>query len=655
MGIYIMILCMSIISALIYKKFCKQESIFTTSIAFSAIYYYVICLFRTIVGNGTSYLGTSFADKTIRAYIKVGLLGIAVFLGIFLFLSLTKEKGREYMKLAVGIFTSLSVLYIVLIDLPRMRVVVVLGIVSLVISTIPVFIPVDDRWSKAPQKNECKKRYIEIGTPIILFCSLFLLTGPLELFAYNFNDFVFNLVEFLPYMVIYAVVLLVSSVILLSEFLPQRIFSFTKTCIFLYCICSYVQQMFLNGNMSKMEGNEQNWSMGEMGGNLAVWLIIVALLLIMLYKSKKGNVIISYVSAFVAGIQLITFLVVLLTSNVIGAGKLQLVEDNNFKLSQNENLVIFILDAYDTQMMDKVLEDDPQYLEPLKDFTYYKNMKSRYSATDASLPYLLTGRIAEEEDTHGDIYDKSTFLKDIKGYGYNINILTVNYYVEPFESGIVDNITEDYYCVLDFEKTVSQMSKCVRYRSAPFIIKPYYHYENYDLTNVIYDTNVYLFGTDADFYSDLCENGIYVDSSMNHTMQIYHLYGAHSPYYLTENATLDYTSNPMAQWKGCLKIVYDYLEQLKENGLYDTTSVIVMADHGLNRSQRMAMDERNIPVTDESNPIFFVKGNNQKQERLQTSDVAVSHDDFFGTVIKLIDEKNSDYGNAVWDLIGTND
>jgi len=338
-----------------------------------------------------------------------------------------------------------------------------------------------------------------------------------------------------------------------------------------------------------------------------------------------------------------------LTRNVIGAGKLQLIEDNNFKLSQNENLVIFILDAYDTQMMDKVLENDPQYLEPLRDFTYYKNMKSRYSATDASLPYLLTGRIAEEEDTYGDIYDKSTFLKDIKEYGYDINILTANYYVEPFESGIVDNITEDYYCILDFEKTVSQMSKCVRYRSAPFIIKSYYHYESYDLTNVIYDTNVYLFGTDAAFYSDLCESGLYVDSNMNHAMQVYHLYGAHSPYYLTENATLDYNSNPMAQWKGCLKIVYDYLEQLKENGLYDTTSVIIMADHGLNRSQRMAMDERNIPVTDESNPIFFVKGNNQKQERLQTSDVAVSHDDFFGTVIKLIDEENERYGSAVWD------
>ena len=188
------------------------------------------------------------------------------------------------------------------------------------------------------------------------------------------------------------------------------------------------------------------------------------------------------------------------------------------------------------------------------------------------------------------------------------------------------------------------MSKCVRYRSASFLIKPFYHYENYDLTNIIHDTNIYLFGTDADFYLELCEQGMVVDSQMQHAMHIYHLYGAHSPYYLTEDATLDYDSNPIAQWKGCLKIVYKYLEQLRVKGLYDTTSIIIMADHGLNRSQRVAMDEWKLLVTDESNPIFFVKGKNQKQEQLLIKNEEVSHDDFFGTVMKLIDEENDRYG-----------
>lgn len=649
--IYIMIFCMGIISALIYGSIYDNKKIIVNCAKFCVIYYYIICVFRTLVGNGAQYLGTSFADKTIRAYLKVGMLGIVVFLLLLFFLKLTKDRGQEYIQLVVGIFVALSLLYTVLIDLPRMIVTVILGILAMVISGLLILVFKDTKWSQIPKKGEDNdnSRYIEIGIPVLLFCTLFFLTGPLELFAYNMNDFVFNLNEFIPYMLFYAFALMVVSIIILGTFVPQWIFSFTKKCIFLYCICSYFQQMFLNGNMNKMEGNEQHWNIVENIGNATIWLIIIALLLLILHKAKKEDLIISYVSAFVAGIQIITFMVVLLTSTVSGSEKRHLVENSNFNLSENENLVIFILDAYDTQMLDKVLAQEPNYLEPLHDFMYFNNMTSRYAVTDSSLPYLLTGRIAEEEETYSDIYRKSTFLNDIKGYGYEINVLTADYYIEPFEQGIVNNITEDYYCTLEFEKTVSQMSKCVRYRSAPFVIKQYYYYEYYDLTNVIYDTDVYLFGTDPDFYSDLCEMGVTIDAQMSHTMHIYHLYGAHAPYYLSEEATLDFDSNPIAQWKGCLKIVYEYLEQLKAKDLYDKTSVIIMADHGLNRSQRGAMEDWNISVTDESNPIFFIKGKNQKQEQLSIRDDEVSHDDFFGTVIKLIDEKNNKYGNAVWE------
>ncbi len=649
--IYIMIFCMGIISALIYGSIYDNKKIIVNCAKFCVIYYYNICVFRTLVGNGAQYLGTSFADKTIRAYLKVGMLGIVVFLLLLFFLKLTKDRGQEYIQLVVGIFVALSLLYTVLIDLPRMIVTVILGILAMVISGLLILVFKDTKWSQIPKKGEDNdnSRYIEIGIPVLLFCTLFFLTGPLELFAYNMNDFVFNLNEFIPYMLFYAFALMVVSIIILGTFVPQWIFSFTKKCIFLYCICSYFQQMFLNGNMNKMEGNEQHWNIVENIGNATIWLIIIALLLLILHKAKKEDLIISYVSAFVAGIQIITFMVVLLTSTVSGSEKRHLVENSNFNLSENENLVIFILDAYDTQMLDKVLAQEPNYLEPLHDFMYFNNMTSRYAVTDSSLPYLLTGRIAEEEETYSDIYRKSTFLNDIKGYGYEINVLTADYYIEPFEQGIVNNITEDYYCTLEFEKTVSQMSKCVRYRSAPFVIKQYYYYEYYDLTNVIYDTDVYLFGTDPDFYSDLCEMGVTIDAQMSHTMHIYHLYGAHAPYYLSEEATLDFDSNPIAQWKGCLKIVYEYLEQLKAKDLYDKTSVIIMADHGLNRSQRGAMEDWNISVTDESNPIFFIKGKNQKQEQLSIRDDEVSHDDFFGTVIKLIDEKNNKYGNAVWE------
>ena len=208
--------------------------------------------------------------------------------------------------------------------------------------------------------------------------------------------------------------------------------------------------------------------------------------------------------------------------------------------------------------------------------------------------------------------------------------------MQPFEKGVVDNLTGDYYCVLDCDKAVSQMSKCVRYRCTPYLLKSQYYYENYYLTNIIDDTNVYLFGTDADFYSDLKTEGLTIDESIGGMMHIYHLYGAHSPYYLAEDASLNYNSNPVAQWKGCLRIVYDYLDELIENGLYDSASVIIMADHGFNRSQRSAMDEWNIDVTGDSNPIFFIKHAGENHDKLVVDDSTITHDDFFGIVEEIV-------------------
>ena len=130
--------------------------------------------------------------------------------------------------------------------------------------------------------------------------------------------------------------------------------------------------------------------------------------------------------------------------------------------------------------------------------------------------------------------------------------------------------------------------------------------------------------------------GLTIDESIGGMMHIYHLYGAHSPYYLAEDASLNYNSNPVAQWKGCLRIVYDYLDELKENGLYDSASVIIMADHGLNRSQRSAMDEWNIDVTGDSNPIFFIKHAGENHDKLVVDDSTITHDDFFGIVEEIV-------------------
>lgn len=409
--------------------------------------------------------------------------------------------------------------------------------------------------------------------------------------------------------------------------------------------------MALNGAMNEIDGVSQSWDTQTILINLSIWIVLAVTLFVLSFKVKKADMVYVGITCYLTAIQIITLVYLVFSSNVLDMKQRQLVEDNVLSVSGNNNVIVFMLDAYDVQMLQKVLEDDPSYLQPLHDFTYYNSMKSRYGATDGSLPYLLTGCIAEEgKPETADIYANSTFLKDIRDNDYSIKMLTEAKYVEPFQDNPIDNYVNTYENRLDFGKTVSQMSRCIRYRNVLFALKSFYQYESYSLTNIIEETNVYLFGTDADFYEKVDTNGITIDESITNAMRVYHLYGAHSPYFLTENAELDYNSNPIAQWRGSLKIVYRYLEQLKEKGLYDNATVIVMADHGLNKTQRIAMDEWNISVNDNSNPIFFIKRSKEQHTKLIINNREVSHDDFFATVIKSIDENNNNYGKAIWEL-----
>lgn len=51
--------------------------------------------------------------------------------------------------------------------------------------------------------------------------------------------------------------------------------------------------------------------------------------------------------------------------------------------------------------------------------------------------------------------------------------------------------------------------------------------------------------------------------------------------------------------------------------MYDSTSVIIISNHELNRLQRVAIEERNIEGSKDSNLIFFEKYADEHQEKIR--------------------------------------
>lgn len=99
------------------------------------------------------------------------------------------------------------------------------------------------------------------------------------------------------------------------------------------------------------------------------------------------------------------------------------------------------------------------------------------------------------------------------------------------------------------------------------------------------------------------------------------------------------------QTLGSLKIVADYLAEMKRLGVYDSATVIVTADHG---EWYLTPDELAGPTS----PLMLVKPATAdgSREPLRTSDAPVSHMDFQATVIDAVGGDSAPYGQTVFEI-----
>jgi arylsulfatase A-like enzyme len=89
--------------------------------------------------------------------------------------------------------------------------------------------------------------------------------------------------------------------------------------------------------------------------------------------------------------------------------------------------------------------------------------------------------------------------------------------------------------------------------------------------------------------------------------------------------------------RGSFVVVDNYLEHLKELGVYEDATIIITADHG---------------DFNEPSVIFFVKGPEEEHEEMQVNDAPISHCELLPTLADYVglDYTNYGSGSTVWDI-----
>lgn len=283
---------------------------------------------------------------------------------------------------------------------------------------------------------------------------------------------------------------------------------------------------------------------------------------------------------------------------------------NIYTVSEKDNIIVFLIDAFDASTFEEIQQKGHEVINQLKDFTYYPDTTSSFGFTIYSLPEILTGSLFDPSlsnypDFLNTAWHNNLYYEALRKNNYILNLYTSGDFID--KKAPVDNLIAEKVVLND--DMVCKFYGLVKFRIVPHYFKKlFYHYDPNLQNSALFDKNskIYMFD-DRQFYDNL-KKGLNV-SIKDNCLKFYHLEGMHYPWTLDENLEpikegVKGTASKAAL--GRLKIVNEYISQLKNHKLYDNATIVILADHGFNH----ALGRR---------PLFMIKQPGVYNEQLQTS------------------------------------
>lgn len=367
--------------------------------------------------------------------------------------------------------------------------------------------------------------------------------------------------------------------------------------------------------------------------------LIAGLLLLFAKKNTLFTKIQVIAPLFILVVQIMTLGTLLFSSNVFvpeAEGKSYLSTENLFSIGEEENIVVFVLDAFDGAYMEEIFEAEPEKYETIfEDFTYYTNVAAGGAATHAAMPIIITGEHYPGNISY-DGYVENAFNKDglyteLHQQGYSINLYTESEFVPYSAADYVDNLVTDGYRVNSYPGITQKYSSLTAYKYMPHLLKRFFWIYTGDFSQFKAGGNngaAAYASDDVWFYETMVSDGLEKVSGKN--FHLIHTTGAHPPYDMNELAQRAENVSPLQKGKGQLYIIEEYLRQMKDLGVYDNTTVIITSDHG------QATLPRSMMLIKKPTETGFAK-----------NDAPISHFDLHNTLFELIGKEK---GDSIFDI-----
>lgn len=523
---------------------------------------------------------------------------------------------------------------------------------------------------------------------------LFFFFGVLDIFAGNREEFLFAFRDFGIHLALIAAGVSILLTLLLA-FAPDGLFRVLFGLSVWVTVMGYVQGAFLNARSGALTGDGSG---GEASVLLividtALWILIGIACILGAIKMKKHTIIRSVaviLLLMICGMQLTSCATELgeirkdpfetrettspteSTAESTPAGtetdvaqtepetpsreelaKAYLTTAGLTELSAGKNIVVFVLDRFDVSYYEDIVERDPNFFAPLTGFTYFRDNISAYSRTYPGVASMITGLENDFAGTMDDYfaaaYTTSPFLRDLKENHYKIKLYTANYYAYKSGAplyGIADNLSvATDYEITDRAALLENLLALSAYRYLPTVAKSAVNVSSASFSGIVeYNGNAPLYELDdAKVFAALHEAPLTLDDSENSYMFL-HLSGCHDPYIMDENGNPVEKGTELGAARGCFKLIYDYIDEMKRLGVYDDATIVITGDHP------RARDDAEIP-TQPRLTALFVKPAGAPESPLAYSDAQVSQENLVPTLVRSAGlETENAYGRSYFDI-----
>lgn len=523
--------------------------------------------------------------------------------------------------------------------------------------------PFTKRHPSFKKKNIITKLTLSLCVNLFTFFTL-LFFPPLDVIAGNTNEFCFAFSD--VFRLLLAVCLGAAVIVTAIEtLLPTKVTVILDLICFSFGLCFYAQSMLLNGGMGTLTGGKEKYSVGLMVADIAAWVVIFAVVIVdyflLVRKNKKyrkplRNAIkfLSLLFVVMQTVGLVSETLKIDTSNKLH--DMYLSDVGEYDLSDGKNTVIFIVDTLDSDLFETAYDAHPEMTDAFTGFTYYPNAVSTHSRTYPSVPYLLTGSMCHFDKPYSEFisesWDNAELITELGENGYDVGIYTSQSYVTDNAVGKVDNLVNAYDDSLQITGTLKQTVKMSLYRCAPYSAKNFFRYSVSDINNsVAHHNDSCIQQNDIAFYKRLKSDGLKLNKSEN-SYRFIHFFGTHPGAEIDENVNRSSSYDNVAVTRGCMKIIEDYISEMKRLGVYEDSTVIITADHGFS----MVGGSNPLVISQPLRPTLIVKPAGVGENTPFTvSDAPVSHADIFATVADAAGLDTEHYGTPIYDVPSDSD